>query len=63
VLTLDGRRIQLRAGDAALVARGRVHWFARQGAQNAVSLVVFTPALDVPNIVPEPGVDSQRDGR
>ncbi len=62
VLTLDERPITLRAGDAALVARDRVHWFARRGAEPAVALVVFTPALDAPDVVPEPVVDS-REGR
>lgn len=54
VLTLDGRRIPLRAGDAALVPRNRVHWFTRGGRWPAVALVVFTPALDAPDVVPEP---------
>ena len=63
VLTLDGQRIVLGAGDAALVARDRVHWFARQGGAPAVALVVFTPALDAPDVVPEPGVDSRRERR
>jgi quercetin dioxygenase-like cupin family protein len=63
VLTLDGQRITLRAGDAALIARGRAHWFARQGPENAVSFVVFTPPLDAPDTVPETGVDSRQGGR
>ena len=63
VLTLDGRSIPLRAGDAALVARDRVHWFARRGPQAAVTLVVFTPALDAPDVVPEPEVDSNEGRR
>ena len=58
ILTLDGRSIPLRAGDAALVARGRVHWFARGGRDTAVTLAVFTPPLDAPDFVPEPEVDS-----
>ena len=63
VLTLDGRSIPLGAGDAALVARDRVHWFARRGPQTAVALVVFTPALDAPDVVPEPEVDSNEGRR
>jgi mannose-6-phosphate isomerase-like protein (cupin superfamily) len=62
VLTLDGRSVLLRAGDAALVARDRVHWFARRGPETAVALVVFMPALDAPDLVPEPEVDS-KEGR
>ncbi len=54
VLTLEGRPVPLRAGDAALVARERVHWFARRGRRPAVALVVFTPALDAPDSIPEP---------
>src|SRR5262245_1857427 len=58
ILTLDGRSIPLRAGDAALVARGRVHWFARGGRDTAVTLAVFAPPLDAPDLVPEPEVAS-----
>ena len=58
VLTLEGQSRAMRPGDAALVVRDRVHWFARRGgATPAVALVVFTPALDAPDTVPEPGVD------
>src|SRR5262245_51842435 len=63
VFTLDGRPTTLRPGDAALVPRDRVHWFARRGNQTAVSLVVFTPPLDAPDLVPEPGVDTMGEGR
>ncbi len=59
VLTLDGSVIKLRPGDAMLVARDRVHWFARRGPEPAVTLVVFTPALDAPDLVPEHEVDSK----
>jgi mannose-6-phosphate isomerase-like protein (cupin superfamily) len=62
VLTLDGRGIPLRAGDAALIARDRPHWFARRGQKTAVSLAVFTPPLDAPDLVPEAEVDS-KEGR
>jgi mannose-6-phosphate isomerase-like protein (cupin superfamily) len=58
VLTLDGREIPLRAGDAAVVPRERPHWFARRGPRLAVSLAVFTPPLDAPDLVPEPAVDT-----
>jgi mannose-6-phosphate isomerase-like protein (cupin superfamily) len=62
VLTLDGRRIPLRAGDASLVARDHPHWFARGGSEPAVTLAVFSPPLDAPDLVPEPEVDS-KEGR
>lgn len=55
ILTLDGQRIPLRAGDAAVVRRHRPHWFERRGARPAVALVVFTPALDAPDSVPAGG--------
>ena len=58
VLTLDGQAIRLRAGDAAVVPRDRVHWFARRGPEVAVTFVTFTPPLDAPDLVPEPGVDT-----
>jgi mannose-6-phosphate isomerase-like protein (cupin superfamily) len=62
VLTLDGRRIPLRAGDASLVARDRPHWFVRRGPTPSVTLAVFSPPLDGPDLVPEPEVDS-KEGR
>ena len=52
VLTLDGTQTPLHAGDAAVISRDRVHWFARRGDDTAVSLVVFTPPLDAPDSVP-----------
>jgi quercetin dioxygenase-like cupin family protein len=60
VLVLRGRgtlsrgadRITLGAGDAAVIPRGEVHWFARGGRENAVALVVFSPPLDAPDAVP-----------
>jgi mannose-6-phosphate isomerase-like protein (cupin superfamily) len=62
VLTLDGRRIPLRAGDASLIARDRRHWFANRGPGTSVTLAVFSPPLDGPDLVPEPEVDS-KEGR
>src|SRR5262245_22816807 len=62
VLTLDGRRIPMRAGDAALIARERRHWFANRGPGPSVTLAVFSPPLDAPDLVPEPEVDS-KEGR
>jgi mannose-6-phosphate isomerase-like protein (cupin superfamily) len=59
VLTLDGRRIPLRAGDASLVARDHPHWFAHTGPGTSVTLVVFSPPLDAPDLVPEQEVDSK----
>ncbi len=53
VLTLDGTQTPLHPGDAAVISRGRVHWFARRGEATAVTLAVFTPALDAPDSVPE----------
>jgi quercetin dioxygenase-like cupin family protein len=63
VLTLDGHRTPMQAGDAALIPRDRVHWFARSGPDLAVALVVFTPALDAPDNVPESGVDTMGERR
>jgi len=51
-LTLGAARIPLAAGDAALIPRGTVHWFASDGTSPAVALAVFTPALDGPDNVP-----------
>jgi len=55
ILTLDGARISLRTGDAAVVRRDRPHWFQRRGGRPAVALVVFTPPLDAPDSVPVAG--------
>src|SRR5262245_63051683 len=59
VLALDGRRIPLRAGDAALIPRDHPHWFVRGGSEPSVTLAVFSPPLDAPDLVPEPEVDSK----
>ena len=51
-LTRDSGGVALRAGDAAVVPRGAMHWFANGGGEAAVALVVFTPPLDAPDSVP-----------
>lgn len=51
-LTLGGKALPLRAGDVAVIPRGQVHWFAPAGRASAVSLVVFTPPLDAPDVEP-----------
>ena len=58
VLTLDGHATPMRTGDAAIIPRDRVHWFARSGDEPAVALAVFTPPLDAPDSVSESGVDT-----
>ena len=51
-LTLGEVRRALAAGDAAVIPRGAVHWFANGGRAPALALVVFTPPLDAPDTVP-----------
>ena len=51
-LTRDAERVQLVAGDAAVVAHGAPHWFANGARAPAVALVVFVPPLDAPDTVP-----------
>ena len=51
-LTRDAERVQLVAGDAAVVARGAPHWFANGARAPAVALVMFVPPLDGPDTVP-----------
>jgi len=58
VLTLEGARITMRAGDTAVVERGSVHWFASAPGTTAVALVTFAPPLDAPDSVPMADVDS-----
>lgn len=51
-LTLDGARLPLAAGDAAVVPRGTAHWFANGSSESALAFVVFTPPLDAPDSTP-----------
>ncbi|HYY05510.1 MAG TPA: cupin domain-containing protein [Candidatus Limnocylindria bacterium] len=51
-LALGEVRRALAAGDAAVIPRGAVHWFANGGRAPALALVVFTPPLDAPDTVP-----------
>jgi mannose-6-phosphate isomerase-like protein (cupin superfamily) len=54
-LTLGDERFALAAGDAAVIPRGVPHWFANTGGSAAaVALVVYTPPLDAPDVVPVP---------
>ncbi len=59
-LTLAAERIPLGPGDAAVIPRGAVHWFAPAGG-DAAALVAFTPPLDAPDYVPAP-IDSPSGG-
>lgn len=52
ILTLGATRIPLRAGDAVLIPRDTVHWFANDASAPAVALAVFTPPLESPDSVP-----------
>jgi quercetin dioxygenase-like cupin family protein len=52
VLTRGERRVSLEAGDSAVVPRAEAHWFASDPGETAVSLVVFAPPLDAPDIEP-----------
>ena len=58
-----GHTTPMRAGDAAVIPRDRVHWFAQSGDEPAVTLAVFTPPLDAPDSVPESGVDTMEERR
>jgi quercetin dioxygenase-like cupin family protein len=51
-LTLGAERIDLAAGDAAVIRRGEVHWFSNGGRGPALTLAVFAPPLDAPDSVP-----------
>ncbi len=52
MLALEETRQTLAAGDAAVIPRGAVHWFANGGREPALALVVFAPPLDAPDTVP-----------
>ncbi len=60
-LTLEDRRVGMRAGDVAVIPRGALHFFTNDGRAPAVTLAVFTPSLDAPDTIP--AVDSQTDRR
>jgi mannose-6-phosphate isomerase-like protein (cupin superfamily) len=49
-LVVEGRRHDMRAGDVAHVARGKVHAFAPSG--RATALAIFSPRLEAPDSVP-----------
>ncbi|MFN8543271.1 MAG: cupin domain-containing protein [Candidatus Binatia bacterium] len=51
-LHVDGATLALRAGDVAVVPRDTPHWFENAGRETSVALVVFTPPLDAPDVVP-----------
>lgn len=56
-LTRGDARVPMSAGDAAVIPRGVVHWFAREGGSPAVAFVMFSPPLDAPDTVPVPGAE------
>lgn len=60
-LTLEDRRVGMRAGDVAVIPRGALHFFTNHGRAPAVTFAVFTPSLDAPDTIP--AVDSRTDGR
>src|SRR2546428_10535816 len=51
-LTLGEVRRALAAGDAAVIPRGAVHWFADGAREPALAFVAFPPPLDAPGTVP-----------
>jgi len=61
VFTRDASRVALRPGDAVAIPRGAAHWFANEASAPSLSLVVFVPPLDAPDVVPV--VDSPPDRR
>jgi quercetin dioxygenase-like cupin family protein len=63
LLHVAGATRAVRAGDTVFVPRGALHWFARGGADVAVTLAVFSPPLDAPDTVPVDDVDSSGDAR
>ena len=63
-LTIGGIARPMAAGDVAVIPRGVPHHFVRSGRDPAVALAVFSPPLDAPDSVPEPGaVDSPPSAR
>ena len=53
-LTLDQRRIELRAGDVIYIPRNAVHYFVNTSSQPAVALAVYAPPFDGKDTVPVP---------
>ncbi|HWP60518.1 MAG TPA: cupin domain-containing protein [Candidatus Acidoferrales bacterium] len=51
-LMLDGKRLELAAGDALYVPRGVPHYFVNESREVAVALVVFSPPFDGKDTIP-----------
>ncbi len=47
--TIDGRAVEIGAGDAACVPRGAVHGFENRGATDATFLAIATPGVFGPD--------------
>ena len=62
-LVQESGRTPMAPGDAAVVPRGTTHWFAPDAGTCAAALVVFTPPLDAPDVVPVGSIDSPAGGR
>ncbi|MBX3024920.1 cupin domain-containing protein [bacterium] len=53
-LWLAGVARAMRPGDAAFIPRGTPHWFVNEGAEPAVSVVVYAPPFSGPDQAPVP---------
>lgn len=51
-MVVGPQAVRVLAGDAIVVPRGVVHWFANTEREPAVALVTFVPPLDAPDVVP-----------
>jgi quercetin dioxygenase-like cupin family protein len=63
VFTVDGTAVALRAGDDIAIPRGTPHWWTPLPGTIAVTLAIFAPPLDAPDMVPVADVDSPIDRR
>lgn len=51
-LMLDGRRIDLTAGDVLFIPRRAVHYFVNTFGEPSVALAIFSPAFDGKDSIP-----------
>ena len=63
VFTVNGTAISMHAGDTVAIPRGTLHWWTPSRGTTSVTLGIFAPPLDAPDVVPATDVDSPRGGR
>ena len=63
VFTVNDSKITMRPGDDIAIPRGTLHWWTPSPGATAVTLAIFAPPLDAPDMVRATDVDSPRGRR